>query len=1149
MNKFKVIVHSLLIATLAAGVAFSKEKPASEKGKDGVAKTRGVSAYQPERYQILNINNLYTWHREDGQSNHSPGGADGGYYPRGSVNLIYQDGMVFGSKAYVDAAKTQSAPFNQNIRVGGATYGTGQREGWVEGFGATAAPVDKDDPRARIYRIRRDWKEMSTAELRRDAAESNEVNESTITDDQIQQIVDEYQWSWDNWPVDLGAPYIDRNGNGQYDPPPAGFTVAELIANGYDEPGIAGADPNSPADQVVFTIFNDLHRPTSVGRFGSEPTGLEIQMTLWGYKRQDALGNIYFKKWRFINKGGVEIDGNGTLGAFYLDSMYVCQWSDPDLGSFSDDLVGTDTTLSMGYVYNGNAVDTNYRRFNLPPAAGGYDFLQGPAVPDPGGEGIIDLKKRPDIKNLGLTGFSYFSAGSPYSDPGGGYETNSIAWYKMLRGFSPLLGPDQPYNHPPGVTPGPFPLAGDPVAGTGHIDGQGQDYSFVPGDRRLLIITGPFEMAPGDTQEVVVAFVGGLGADRLSSVSVMKFNDRFAQNTYDALFQVPSAPAIPDVAVSTFNQKIILDWGSNLARVDEIENKVNQPGDYAFEGYNLYQLPSSNSSLAEGRRIATFDVLNEFTVVLDEGFDQTSGQILTKPVQFGSNSGVQRNFTVERDYILDVDALNNGTEYYFVVTAYSVAGDPNALPKSLESPVQIHRVVPKVPFGVSYQTEAGEVLSVAHPSGKSDGVITPTVVDPARSTGDSYEIRFSVDDAGTTTWDLVNTTKGTTILADQTNQSGVEDQYSMVEGGVFLVVQGPPPGVKAGSDGWAWLSGSRFLTWAGGANGFGMEGFEGAIGYASPRNFFGDGTLFIPADELKGIEIRFANVDADGNFDTTQPNVSYGYRWGRSFAAAPAKPEFAPYIINTAGTGYDYQDYTASVPLAVYDIDADPPRRLAVGYLENNQAGGLVDGKYWPPFYNNADNTASTGPREWLFIMDADYTGANPDPNYEVEVIDGPQPIMYYATWARRNENPWTDADVMGIYPTRPNTPDDVFQYTLPAPEAGAELAKASAENIGVFPNPYYAFNSLETNRLARFVTFNNLPKQATIRIFNLAGQLVRTITKSNDSQFQQWDLLNHSGLPVASGMYIAHFTLPEVGVEQIVKIAIVQEAEVLDTF
>ena len=52
MNKFKVIVHSLLIATLAAGVAFSKEKPASEKGKDGVAKTRGVSAYLPDRYQI-----------------------------------------------------------------------------------------------------------------------------------------------------------------------------------------------------------------------------------------------------------------------------------------------------------------------------------------------------------------------------------------------------------------------------------------------------------------------------------------------------------------------------------------------------------------------------------------------------------------------------------------------------------------------------------------------------------------------------------------------------------------------------------------------------------------------------------------------------------------------------------------------------------------------------------------------------------------------------------------------------------------------------------------------------------------------------------------------------------------------------------------
>jgi hypothetical protein len=196
----------------------------------------------------------------------------------------------------------------------------------------------------------------------------------------------------------------------------------------------------------------------------------------------------------------------------------------------------------------------------------------------------------------------------------------------MMRGYAPLTGPDARYNHPPGVTPGPFPLAGDPVAGTGHIDGQGASWSFVPGDRRLLIITGPWTMAPGDTQEVVTALIAGLGADRLSSISVMKFNDRFAQNTYDALFQVPSPPPEPMVNASPRNQEVLLEWGSNVAKVKEIEETVSQPGSFKFEGYNVYQVPSANSTKTDAIRIATYDIPNEYTVVLDDNFDKPAAE-------------------------------------------------------------------------------------------------------------------------------------------------------------------------------------------------------------------------------------------------------------------------------------------------------------------------------------------------------------------------------------------------------------------------------------------------------------------------------------------------------------------------------------------
>jgi hypothetical protein len=1112
-------------------------------------------------YQILNINNLWTWARADGHSNHSPSGNDGVFFPRGTAFVIYQDGVMFGGKAYLDQALTQPAPV-QTIRVGGATYNVGTRAGRVIGEGANAVAANPADADVRIYRIRRDYRAMTEGELTRDASESFEKPIGSVTAGDINRIIDQYHKDWEEWPVQYGAPYIERNGVPGYQPPPPfseDFTVDDLILGNYDEPGIAGADPTSPADQVIWTVFNDLDRTATLGLFGSEPLGLEIQATIWGYKRTDAMGNLYFKRMRIINKGGVDI-GGGQKGSFYIDSMYVSQFSDPDVGAFGDDLAGCDTVLSLGFAYNGNPIDSEFRKFNLPPPAVGYDFLQGPIVPSPGDSAIFNFHRVYDAMNLGLTSFAYFSAGSGISDPPFTYE-GGLRWYRMFQGFvpDPSTAAMRLYPHPPGMELTKFPLSGDPVSRTGFIDGLGTQYSFVPGDRRIVLNSGPFVMAPGDTQEVVIGTVAGLGSDRLSSIAVMKFNDRFVQNTYDALFQVPRAPAAPRLQVTEIDGAIIMNWGGDLAALRDTEDRVNEPGGYAFEGYNVYQFPSRGASLAEATRIATFDLPTDPTVILDEQFDPASGQILQLPVQFGTNSGIIRYFKFDRDYIRDIDKLYNGQEYYIAVTAYSRATDEGFLPAALESAPEIFAVRPQIPYGKQFAVSHGDTLPVAHLSGRSDGVIRPIVVDPGASSGKTYEVRFAIDD-GETTWSLVNVTDNRAVVSGLTNFSG-DDNYDILEGGILLKVEGPPPGLKqldqfdtADESQWGWkvTSGGRRFTWAN-ADGLGFEGFRGAAGWASPAYYFGFiDEEPIPATELKAVEVRLANAAPDGTFDPNQPNVSYGYRYGRGFGAAPAKPEFAPYIINTDGV-YPYQDFTKSVPLAVYDIDSDPPRRLAVGHLENNGADGMVDGKYWPGLHTEANNVAASGPREWLFVFDADYS-ETPNSEFEVDVIANPLPIMYFIAWNRHGSFPtWFDNDALALYPTRPNTPNDVFQYTLPAAVAGPDEERFSAEKVNVFPNPYYAFNPAETNRFVRFVTFSHLPPKAMIRIFNLAGQLVRTIEKDDNSQFLQWDLNNQFNFPVASGMYLAHIemTLPTDGstVTKILKLAIIQEQEVLDVF
>jgi hypothetical protein len=724
----------------------------------------------------------------------------------------------------------------------------------------------------------------------------------------------------------------------------------------------------------------------------------------------------------------------------------------------------------------------------------------------------------------------------------------------MLRGYAPLgdfTTPDISYDFT-GFTESKFPLSGDPVAGTGWIDGAGTPSSFVTGDRRTLVTTGPFSLAPGDTQEVYVGVVVGIGADRLSSVSVMKFNDQFVQNTFDALFQVPRAPQSPNVNVAELDGEIILEWGSDLTRLADIETRINNPGGYKFEGYNVYQMPSRGAQLSEGTRIATFDLTSDPTVVLDQQFDQNSGQILSLPVQFGSNAGITRFLKINRDYVNDIEKLYNGQEYYFVVTAYSIATVAGYLPAALESDPVIITVRPKDVFGKTYAANHGDTLTVTKVSGASDGVVRPIVIDPAAADGKTYQVGFDTT-GGAKTW-FLREKGGANVVSGKTNESG-DGNYDFVAGGIFLKVEGPPPGVA----GYDWPSGSRFLTWAGGADGFGFEGFSGAFGWSSPRNLFGDGAMLVPPDQLKKIEIRFAaTTDDKGTFSPTDANASFAYRYGRGFAGAAADPAYVPFIVNAAGS-YAYQDFTVSAPLAVYDTDANPPRRLAIGFLENNvaptagaPADERVNGKYWPPFYLDEDNVAGSGPREWLFVFDEDYA-TTPNATYQAEIIAGVNmKVMYMATFARRNDNPWPAGNVMEITPTRPNTVNDLYEYTVTAPIGSATTEKAHVDKIGVFPNPYYAFNPAETNRFARFVTFNNLPPKVKIRIFNLAGQLVSTLDKDDPSQFLKWDLTNHATFPVASGMYIAHvtLTLPSGGeTTKVLKFAVIQEQEILNSY
>lgn len=80
--------------------------------------------------------------------------------------------------------------------------------------------------------------------------------------------------------------------------------------------------------------------------------------------------------------------------------------------------------------------------------------------------------------------------------------------------------------------------------------------------------------------------------------------------------------------------------------------------------------------------------------------------------------------------------------------------------------------------------------------------------------------------------------------------------------------------------------------------------------------------------------------------------------------------------------------------------------------------------------------------------------------------------------------------------------------------------------DVGVFPNPYRAgsyfddpFGDVE---LGRQIWFTNLPARCTIKIFNLAGDLVRTLEHDDPNHgMETWDILSESPRAIASGLYV----------------------------
>lgn len=969
-----------------------------------------------------------------------------------------------------------------------------------------------------------------------------------------------YSSDLDDWPWQLGAPVVDGDGN------PNNYNLA-----GGDRPEIIG-------EQTAWWVMNDAAGSKEWSKTAA--IGLEVQVTAFAFRTADALNNTTFYKYKLIHKGSET-----------LRDTYFGIWSDPDLGNAGDDFVGSDTTLGMGFVYNGGDFDAGSDGYGSNPPALGYDFFQGPLVNNDGLDNDRDGEVDEDDERIQMSRFVYYNNDSSVQ---GNPSGSSDDPYNYLRGIwrdgSPMtvggtgIGGDTPTNYM-------FP--GDPVTQSfwseENTDGSGS--RNTPSDRRFLMSSGPFTMNPGDVQEIVYGIVWSQAGDRLASVAKMKADDALAQAAFNVDFQLPSPPDAPRVEASSFDQTVVLKWSyrpSDNNFVDsysvlnpflaDVPDDVAPDKTYDFEGYNIYRYNSPDDP--NGTLIATYDVVNEVTIVTDTDFDADTGVPITVVTARGSDSGVRHSITLEN--------LTNYTEYYFGVQAY--AYNEFSAPKVLRGPITRVEVTPTAvdarAGGTVLAEEAvdaarGTARDTLAKAGVGDGVVTAKVVDPTAITGHNYEVRFIqvVDNSdpehprNVTTYNIVDATTGEVKLSGQeffnrTSQALPQRDNVAVVDGIEFSVNGPPPGIK------------RFETVANaagplnppdmGAFAFNNNGFpslDGAEPHCTDDTVpgpncndrptlaqqvgdgrwginvgGGDGTFAVYMD--RSILQRGGNIDELGAYDYewrfTGTSIAYrGFEDGATF-------EVPFELWNTGvGTPDDPSDDYRMIPVIceaacgggaedmVFDFGGDHP----VSGADNDP---LSDWVYW---YNPADKT----PGESGYL--AYENGGDVDLSQIDHEVLARQVIVGFNAGAAPpypQDRP-EDGTVFRITTNKPNQPGDVFTLntgTLSPTTNDAVTAEAALDLIGIVPNPYKGASLYEVDVTTDQVKFTNLPDQARIRVFTLSGTLIWDQMRGRDNN--TWDLKTAEGLPLASGMYLVHVEVPGVG-EKVIKFGCIKKRIQLD--
>lgn len=823
----------------------------------------------------------------------------------------------------------------------------------------------------------------------------------------IRQSDGDFAESWDEWKnaVALGAYFYDGDGDGVYNP-------VDKNGNGKWDPD--EDRPDLLGDETVWCVYHDGIAPSQRRYNDVEPQGINIRQTVFGFNSKGVVGNMLFIRYSILNTGTV---------ADLIDSVYFGVWADPDVGDYTDDLVGCDTLMKAGYVYN----DGDDAQFGNTPPTFMTVFFQGPVAYIPGvtfvdansngvydaGETALDtayvvegqirgVQSFPGATNLKLSSFVHYMQSHPrLGDPATRVEARNY-----MLGQDKIGGQLDPCTWSFGSVLGgvncalvnkDFWYSGNPVTNIGWINN-------FPTDQRQMSNTGPFQLVKDKPVDIVVAYVVARGTNALNSITKTKEYARTAQLVFDNNFPSPPAPPQIKYSAKSGDGFIEIDWPTweqvSYRAVDTVLDI-----DRRFQGFYVSAFRTNAKipvieGVVNAKEMANYSKLGPYGDLYD--YTKSGGKVLLRHGATGSNlldSALYSNpatgrlrFRITKDPFTD-GPLIKGKEYYFGITNYTlnhvnvkqISPDTTlALNNALE---EFETPIIRVVYGDDYGSPAIKPDNASKISGASVADIKYVVVDKAGLKGHNYEIEF-VKGAPATSytpyWRLRNVTTNT-VLAD--SQTVYSDNLADVSGYIYegIIPKIPPIVAELGTPTYSKPAADRWYKTFSENDGTGVTfiGLDTIIGgnmLYQPGNVFPRSKVVTPGD-LRRIELRFDETNTGKAYryihDFRRISGYTGQRINNLTYAEGLWP--MPDVIAQVGQldannrpiGY------VDVPFTAWMVDPkfpDAPRQLAVGFIERKNSSTFGKGKpdgIWDP----QDSLLASGEVILIFNSTYDPTG------------------------------------------------------------------------------------------------------------------------------------------------------------------------------